>query len=61
MVFLPDRREDDPSHKHSHSHHGYHHIIKMKDVRNERAADVKADFKDRISILAVAYHSLGVE
>jgi hypothetical protein len=56
MVFLPDRREDDPN---ENVHNG--HKLKVKNVKKERAEDVKMDFKDRISILAVAYHSLGVE
>jgi len=28
---------------------------------NENSDEIKKDFKDRVSILAVAYHNLGVE
>ena len=52
MVFLPERKEDD---------------IKLKANPNQldeieaRKREIKKDFKDRVSILAVAYHNLGVE
>jgi hypothetical protein len=55
MIFLPERREDDPVHfKGKHAFH-------VKEVRQDKKDELKNDFKDRISILAVAYHSLGVE
>jgi len=49
MVFLPDKRN-----------------IKNKkndlqDVELDMKEEIKKEFKDRISILAVAYHNLGVE
>ena len=33
----------------------------FKGPKEEREEDIKKDFKDRVSILAVAYHNLGVE
>lgn len=51
MVFLPERKEDDRRNI----------STKIKGPREEREDDIKKDFKDRVSILAVAYHNLGVE
>ena len=33
----------------------------FKGPKEEREDDIKKDFKDRVSILAVAYHNLAVE
>jgi hypothetical protein len=51
MVFLPERKEDERK------------DMGRKDdnPKVQREADIKKDFKDRVSILAVAYHNLGVE
>lgn len=51
MVFLPERKENDPKNLSN----------KFKGPKEEREEDIKKDFKDRISILAVAYHNLAVE
>mmetsp|Transcript_12965 Transcript_12965/g.20080 ORF Transcript_12965/g.20080 Transcript_12965/m.20080 type:complete len:114 (+) Transcript_12965:458-799(+) len=49
MVFLPDKRNVKAKSKHE------------LDVELEMKEEVKKEFKDRISILAVAYHNLAVE
>jgi lipoate-protein ligase A len=51
MVFLPERKEDDRKNMSK----------TFKGPKEEREEDIKKDFKDRVSILAVAYHNLGVE
>ena len=53
MAFLPDRKENDHLHGSNHQ--------KIKDLKKDKTSDILNDFKDRISILAVSYHSLGVE
>jgi hypothetical protein len=52
MVFLPERKEKDDRKNMSKV---------FKGPKEEREEDIKKDFKDRVSILAVAYHNLGVE
>ena len=54
MVFLPERKKEDDKKD----------MNKFSDKlppKMQREADIKKDFKDRVSILAVAYHNLGVE
>ena len=58
MVFLPERKEDDRKNL-SKQFGGLG--PKESTPKEEREADIKKDFKDRVSILAVAYHNLGVE
>ena len=54
MVFLPERKRDDEEKK-------KRELAKKPNPKDEREEDIKKDFKDRVSILAVAYHNLGVE